>query len=70
MIVLQGFPLNISHIILGLILSMLFSDFKAQGRGSVPTPPIVALLEFFHTDTEINVHLLPVSRYLSSSLLC
>ena len=48
---------------------MLFSDFKVQGQRSVPTPPIVALLEFFQTDADINVHLLPVSWYLSSSLL-
>ena len=35
---------------------------------SIPTPPTVALAEFFHADTVANVHPLPVSWYLTSSV--
>ena len=34
----------------------------------ISTPPIAALIEFFHAETEINVHPLPVSWYFMSSL--
>ena len=50
MIVALGLPLNVATIILGCIFSMLFSDFKARGIISIPTPPIAALTEFFHAD--------------------
>ena len=47
---------------------MLLSDFKAFGPISIPTPPTVALIEFFHADTMASVHPLPLSWYLISSL--
>ena len=47
---------------------MLLSDFNALGTISMPTPPTVALTEFFHADTVASVHPLPVSWYLISSL--
>ena len=47
---------------------MLLSDFKALGPLSIPTPPTVALTEFFHADIVAIVHPLPVSWYLISSL--
>ena len=28
----------------------IFGNFKAQGLESIPTPPMTALTEFFHTD--------------------
>ena len=49
-----GLPLKVATIILGCILSMLLSDFRAL----VPTP--LALTEFFHADTVASVHPLPV----------
>ena len=61
MIVALGLPLKVATIILGCILSMLFSDFKALGPISIPTPLIVALTDFFHGDTVASVHPLPVS---------
>ena len=36
---------------------MLLNDFKARGLRSILTPPMMALTEFFHADTETNVHL-------------
>ena len=48
---------------------MLLSDFNALGPISMPTPPTVALTEFFHTATVASVHPLPVSWYLIS-LFC
>ena len=47
----------------------MLSDFKALGSISIsiPTPPTVALTEFFHTDTVASVHPLAVSWYLISS---
>ena len=69
MIVALGLPLKVATIILGCILSSLSSDFKALGPISIPTPPTVALTEFFRIDTVASVHPLPVSRYLIS-LLC
>ena len=48
--------------------SMIFSDFRACGSISISTPPIVALTDFFHADAETNVHPLPVSWCLISSL--
>ena len=47
---------------------MLFSDFRTCGPISIPTPPTVALTEFFHADAVASVHPLPVSWYLISSL--
>ena len=61
MIVALGLPLKVATIILSCIFSVLFSDFRARGPISIPTPPIVALTEFFHTDAVANVHPLPVS---------
>ena len=68
MIVALGLPLNVAVIILGSILSMLFSLFIALGPISIPTPPTVALIEFYHADTVASVHLLPVWWYLISSV--
>ena len=47
---------------------MLLSVFIALGPISIPTPPTVALTEFFHADTVVSVHPLPVSWYLISSV--
>ena len=69
MIVALGLPLKVAAIILGCILSMLLSDFKALGPISFPTPSTVALAEFFLTNTMASVYPLPVSWYLIS-LLC
>ena len=68
MIVALGLSLKVATIILGCILSMLLSDFKALGPKSIPTPPTVALTEFFHADTVASVHPLQVSWYLIYSL--
>ena len=61
MIVALGLPLKVATIILCCILSMLLSDFNAFGPIGMPTPPTVALTEFFHADTVASVHPLPVS---------
>ena len=45
MIVVHWLPLNEVHI-LGWILSLLISDFKAWGLRSIPTPPMLALTVF------------------------
>ena len=55
---MQGLPLTIVQIILGLILIRLFSDFKARGLRSIPTP-MTALAKYLLTET--NVHPLPAS---------
>ena len=55
--------------ILGCIFSMLFSNFRVRGRRTLPIPPMMALTEFFHVDTETNVCPLLVLWYLISSLL-
>ena len=68
MIVALGLPLNVAAIILGCILSMLLSVFNALGPISIPTPPTVALTEFFHADTVASVLPLPISWYLVSSV--
>ena len=47
---------------------MLFSDFKAPGPISIPTPPFVVLTEFFHADVVANVNPLSELWYLISSL--
>ena len=47
---------------------MLLSGFIALGPISMPTPPTVALAEFFHVDTVPSVYPLPVSWYLISTL--
>ena len=69
MIVALGLPLNVAVIILGCIFSMLLSVFIALGPISIPTPPTVALTEFFQADTVASVHPLPVWWYLIS-LVC
>ena len=53
MIAALWLPLNLAAIILGCILSMLLSVFNALGPISIPTPPTVALTNFFHADTSI-----------------
>ena len=68
MIVALELPLKVATIIVGCIFSILFSDFGARGPISTPTPPIVALIEFFHADAVASVHPLPVSWYSISSL--
>ena len=60
-IIALGLPLKVATITLGCIFSMIFSDFRARDHISIPTPPIVALAEFFHTDAVASVHPLPVS---------
>ena len=47
---------------------MLLSVFNALCPMSIPTPPAIALTEFFHADTVASVHPLPVSWYLISSM--
>ena len=47
---------------------MLLSVFNALGPISIPTPPTVALTEFFHADTVASIHPLPVLWYLISSV--
>ena len=47
---------------------MPLSVFNALGPISIPTPPTVALTEFFHADTVASVHPLPVSWYLISAV--
>ena len=47
---------------------MQLSVFNALGPISIPTPPTVALTEFFHADTVACVHPLPVSWHLVSSV--
>ena len=68
MIVALGLPINVAAIILGCILSMLLSVFNALGPISIPTPPTMALTEFFHADTVACIHPLPLSWYLISSV--
>ena len=60
-IVALGLPLRVATIILGCIFLMLYSYFRAHGPISIPTPPIVALTEFFHADAVVSVHPLPES---------
>ena len=64
-----GLPLKVAIIILGCIFSILFSDVRACGPISTPTPAIVALIDFSDSDAVASVHPLPVSLYLIS-LLC
>ena len=47
---------------------MLLSVFIALGPISIPTPPTVALTEFFQADTVASVHPLPVWWYMISSV--
>ena len=47
---------------------MLFYDFRARGPISIPTSPIMTLIELFYADAAAGVHPLPVSWYLISSL--
>ena len=63
-IVVHWLPLNKAHNIFRYILSILFSNFKVWWLRSLPVPFLTALMEFFYTDAETNVHLLPVSWYL------
>ena len=64
-----GLPLNVTHIFFSWISSMLFSDFKAWGLRSIPTPPVAELTEFFHADADTTVHPFLSSWYFSSSSL-
>ena len=66
MIVALGLPSNVAAIIVGYIFSTLLSVFNALGPISIPTPPTVALTEFFNADTVASIHPLPVSWYLTS----
>ena len=68
-IIVQGLSLNVTPTILGCISSMLFSDFKTRELKNIPSPPVASLTEFFHADTDTNIHQLAGSRYFSSSLL-
>ena len=68
MIVALGLLLNVAAIIRGCILLMLLSVFNALGPINIPTPPTVALIEFFHADIVTSVHPLPASWYLISSV--
>ena len=68
MIVALELPLKLVTIILGCILTMLLNDFNALGPISMPSPPTVALIEFFYADIVASIHPLPVSWYLISSL--
>ena len=61
MIIALGLLLKVAIIILGCILFMLLSDFKALGPINIPTPTTMGLTEFFHADTVASVHPLPVS---------
>ena len=64
---MQGLPLNVADFILGWVLSILFSDFKAQGLRSIQTSLMVALTEFFYANAKTNAHPLQASWYFSSS---
>ena len=68
MIVALGLLLKVATIILDCIFSMLFNDIRPRVPISIPTPPIVALAEYFHADEVASVHPLSVSWYLISSL--
>ena len=48
---------------------MLSYNFRTGGLRSIPTFPMMVLTEFFHADTETNVHLLPVAWYFISNSL-
>ena len=65
----MGFLLKVTTIIFGCIFSILFYDFRVRGSRSFPTPSMMALIEIFHKDAEINVHPLPVSWYFISTSL-
>ena len=56
MIVALGLPLKVTTIIVGYIFSMQFSDFRARGFISIPTPPKVGLTEFFHVDAVASIY--------------
>ena len=71
MIVALGLPLEVATTILGCIISMLLSDFKALRPTSIPTPPTVTLTEFFHavtvaSDNPASWYLMCVSVYLNA----
>ena len=68
MIVAHGKPVKVATIILSCIFPMLFSDFRDRRPISIPKPPVVALIEFFHADAVASVHPFPESWYLISSL--
>ncbi len=55
-----GLQLNQTHIIIGWILSIIFSDLQARRLRSIPSPLIVSLRVFFHADAAAYVHLLLV----------
>ena len=60
-IVFVGFPLKSAIMILGVISSILLRDLYACGLSSIPTPPIVELIEFFHAEAEMNHQPFPIS---------
>ena len=56
-IIVQGLSLNIAHIILSTIFSMVFIDFDVRGLKSTLTPLLIGLREFFfHADNVANAH--------------
>ena len=64
--IVHGLFLNIAHMVLGWIFSILLSDYKSLGLISILTSPMVSLTGFFHADDVTNVHLLSGSWYFSS----
>ena len=58
-----------SIIILSGVFLLLSRDFRVCGLRSITTPPMTALTEFLHENTETNVHLLSVLWYFISTLL-
>ena len=62
-IIIQTLLLNVAHLILGWVFSLLFNHFKARGLRSIPTPLRMALTEFFHAHAKTNVYPLSVSWY-------
>ena len=46
----------ITDIILGWIFSILFSDFNAHEQRSIHTPLMMALINFFHANADMNVY--------------
>ena len=52
---MQGLPLNVAHIILDWVPSILFSDFKAGVENNFYTS-CGDISGFFQTDADTNVH--------------
>ena len=57
----MGLPWKLAMIIMGSISSVVFRDFRASGLSSMPSPPMVAPIEFFHAEAEIKVQPFPTS---------